>query len=71
MKMAISGWASLTKRRAAVGVSKGEIANEVRTFVVFAHFIAGGREEGEEDFALRLFAAQAFDERTSLLKFAE
>ena len=53
------------------GGVEGEVANEVRTFVVFAHFIAGGREEGEEDFALGLFATQAFDERTSLFEFAE
>ena len=53
------------------GGVEGEVANEVRTFVVFAHFIAGGREEGEEDFALGVFATQAFNERTSLFEFAE
>ena len=53
------------------GGVEGEVANEVRPFVVFAHFIAGRREEGEEDFALGLFATQAFDERTSLFEFAE
>ena len=53
------------------GSVEGEVADDVGAFVVLAHLISRRRKEGEENFALGMFVAQAFDERPSLFELAK
>ena len=48
-----------------------QIADDVGTFVVLAHFIARRREKGEQNLVFGMLASQAFHDRPSLLELSE
>ena len=57
-----------TYRRGGV---ERQVAHHIGHIVVLAHFVARRGEEGEQDFAVGLLAAQALHKRPPLLKLAQ
>ena len=48
-----------------------EVAHHVHLVVILAHFVATGRKETQHDVCVGVFALDALNQRTALLKFAK